>query len=117
MRSRRPWCFSHLTTAATSRERNCLWTAVSHKCRPLRAEGHGIKTCSSAPPFLVPAAWNLPEKMFRTNGVVQIRSETRNQLGETVQVLAVKLVVPRRPDVGQNGNATKKANAAQNPGH
>jgi len=53
--------------------------------------------------------------MFRTNGVVQIRSETRNQLGETVQVLAVKLVVPRRPDLSQHGNATKKANAAQNP--
>jgi hypothetical protein len=23
------------------RERNCLWMAVSHKCRPFRAEGHG----------------------------------------------------------------------------
>src|SRR6266849_798690 len=34
MRSRRPWCFSHPTTAATSRERNCLWMAVSHRCRP-----------------------------------------------------------------------------------
>ena len=33
-RSRTLWCFSHLTTAATSRERNCLWTAASHKCRP-----------------------------------------------------------------------------------
>src|SRR6267154_2005627 len=28
MRSRRPCCFSHPTTAATSRERNCLWKAV-----------------------------------------------------------------------------------------
>ncbi len=34
MRSRRPWCFSRPTTAATSRERNCLWMAASHKCRP-----------------------------------------------------------------------------------
>src|SRR6266851_1281237 len=34
MRSPRPWCFSHPTTAATSRERNCLWTAASHKCNP-----------------------------------------------------------------------------------
>ncbi|MGH9895279.1 MAG: enoyl-CoA hydratase/isomerase family protein, partial [bacterium] len=33
MRSRRPWCFSHPTTAATSRERNCLWMAAWHKCR------------------------------------------------------------------------------------
>src|SRR5437870_3189717 len=39
MRSPRPWCFSHPATAATSRERNCLWMAVSHKCRPLIAEG------------------------------------------------------------------------------
>jgi multidrug efflux pump subunit AcrB len=29
------------------------------------AEGHGGKNCSSAPHFLVPAAWNRPEKMFR----------------------------------------------------
>jgi NAD(P)-dependent dehydrogenase (short-subunit alcohol dehydrogenase family) len=36
--SRRPWCFSHPTTAATSRARNCLWMAASHKCRPLIAE-------------------------------------------------------------------------------
>ena len=49
-------------------------------------------------------------------GLATIRSETRNQLGEIVQVLAVKLVVPRRPDVSQQGNATKTANAAQNPG-
>src|SRR6266404_2616630 len=33
MRSPRPWCFSHPTTAATSRERNCLWTAASRKYR------------------------------------------------------------------------------------
>src|SRR5215510_15576448 len=39
MRSRRPWYFSHPTTPATSRERNCLWMAASHKCRPFTAEG------------------------------------------------------------------------------
>ena len=42
MRSPRPWCFSHPTTAATSRERNCLWMVVSHKSRPPMAEGHDI---------------------------------------------------------------------------
>src|SRR2546430_640602 len=31
MRSPRPWCFSHPTTAATSRERNCSWKAVSDR--------------------------------------------------------------------------------------
>src|SRR5947199_10461273 len=31
MRLPRPWCFSHPTTAATSRERNCLSMADSHK--------------------------------------------------------------------------------------
>ena len=35
MRSRRPWCFSHPTTAASSRERNCLWMAASHRCKRL----------------------------------------------------------------------------------
>src|SRR5437870_395047 len=35
MRSRKPWCFSRPTRAATSPERNCLWMAVSHKSRPL----------------------------------------------------------------------------------
>src|ERR1700730_15748761 len=39
MRSPRPWCFSHPTTAATSRERNCLWTAASHKGKP-RSDFH-----------------------------------------------------------------------------
>src|SRR5712664_1190837 len=56
MRSPRPWCFSHPTTVATSRERSCLWMAVSHKCRPSLAEGHGIKNGSSAPHFLLPSA-------------------------------------------------------------
>ncbi len=41
MRSPRPWCFSHPTTAATSRERNCLWTAASHRCKPRTAQGTG----------------------------------------------------------------------------
>jgi Enoyl-(Acyl carrier protein) reductase len=49
MRSPRPWCFSHPTTAATSRERNYLSMAASHKCRLLIAEGHGINNCSSQP--------------------------------------------------------------------
>src|SRR5438093_10756457 len=43
MRSPRPWCFSHPTTAATSRERNCLWTAASHKCSPFIAEGTALR--------------------------------------------------------------------------
>src|SRR6267378_3822862 len=37
-RSRRPLFLWHRTIAATSRERNYLWTAASHKCRPLKAE-------------------------------------------------------------------------------
>src|SRR5262249_23760087 len=39
MRSRRPCCFSPPTTAATSRARNCLWTAASHKCKQRTAQG------------------------------------------------------------------------------
>ena len=30
------------TTAATSRERNCLWMAASRKCKPLTAAGHCV---------------------------------------------------------------------------
>ncbi|HTU24514.1 MAG TPA: hypothetical protein VMF30_03900, partial [Pirellulales bacterium] len=30
-------------------------------------------------------------------GIVSVRGETRNQFGETVQILVAKLVVPRRP--------------------
>src|SRR5260370_11139493 len=56
MRSPRLWCFSRPMTVATSRERNCSWMAVSHKCRPSLAEGHGIKNGSSAPHFLLPSA-------------------------------------------------------------
>jgi NAD(P)-dependent dehydrogenase (short-subunit alcohol dehydrogenase family) len=39
MRSRRPWYFSHPTTAAASLQRNCLWMAAWHKYRPLIAYG------------------------------------------------------------------------------
>src|SRR6266446_8934797 len=56
MRSPKLWCFSHPMTVATSRERNCSWMAVSHKCRPSLAGGHGIKNGSSAPHFLLPSA-------------------------------------------------------------
>ncbi len=44
MRSPGPWCSSHRTTAATSRERNCSWTAVSHRCTPSMAERHGTNS-------------------------------------------------------------------------
>ena len=39
-----------------------------------------------------------PSRSRPDRGLATIRSETRNQLGEIVQVLAAKLVVPRRPD-------------------
>ena len=38
-----------------------------------------------------------PSRSRPDRGVVTIRSETRNQLGEVVQVLIAKLMVPRRP--------------------
>ena len=40
-----------------------------------------------------------PSRSRPDRGLAIIRSETRNQLGEIVQVLAAKLVVPRRPKV------------------
>lgn len=38
-----------------------------------------------------------PSRSRPERGMVTIRSETRNQRGEVVQTLTVKLVVPRRP--------------------
>jgi len=38
-----------------------------------------------------------PSRSRPDRGMVTVRSETRNQRGETVQTLTVKLVVPRRP--------------------
>jgi acyl dehydratase len=37
-----------------------------------------------------------PSRSRPDRGMVRVRSETRNQHGETVQVLIAKLVVPRR---------------------
>ena len=38
-----------------------------------------------------------PSRSRPDRGVVTLRSETRNQRGEVVQVLSAKLLVPRRP--------------------
>jgi acyl dehydratase len=56
-----------------------------------------------------------PSRSRPNRGLATIRSETRNQFGEIVQVLVAKLVVPRRPALSEHGNATKKANSAFNP--
>jgi acyl dehydratase len=37
-----------------------------------------------------------PSRSRRERGMVKVRSETRNQRGEVVQVLVAMLVVPRR---------------------
>ena len=39
-----------------------------------------------------------PSRSRTDRGIVTIRSETRNQRGEVVQVFVAKIVVPRRPD-------------------
>ena len=41
-----------------------------------------------------------PSRSNRGRGVVTVRSETRNQRGEVVQVLVATLVVPRRNPIG-----------------
>ncbi|HEY7664835.1 MAG TPA: MaoC family dehydratase [Xanthobacteraceae bacterium] len=38
----------------------------------------------------------IPSRSRSDRGMVRVRSETRNQLGEVVQVLIAKLIVPRR---------------------
>ena len=39
----------------------------------------------------------VPSRSRPDRGMVTIRSETRNQHGEVLQILTAKLVVPRRP--------------------
>jgi acyl dehydratase len=46
-----------------------------------------------------------PSRSRPDRGVATIRSETRNQLGEIVQVLIAKLVVPRRNALGEAAGA------------
>ena len=53
-----------------------------------------------------------PSRSRPDRGMATIRSETRNQLGEIVQVLVAKLVVLRRPGLNQHGNAPKNSNSA-----
>jgi acyl dehydratase len=43
-----------------------------------------------------------PSRSRPDRGMVTVRSETRNQRGEVVQTLTVKLVVPRRPDTQED---------------
>ncbi len=40
---------------------------------------------------------NTPSKSKPDRGMITLRSETRNQRGEVVQILIAKLVTPRRP--------------------
>jgi acyl dehydratase len=44
-----------------------------------------------------------PSRSHPDRGVATIRSETVNELGQVVQVLTAKLVVPRRPSGGGRG--------------
>jgi acyl dehydratase len=47
-----------------------------------------------------------PSRSRPDRGLATIRSETQNQLDESVQVLVAKLIVPRRPNLTQRDNAT-----------
>jgi acyl dehydratase len=44
-----------------------------------------------------------PSRSRPDRGMVTVRSETRNQRGEAVQILTARLVVPRRPQAGVSG--------------
>jgi acyl dehydratase len=45
-----------------------------------------------------------PSRSRPDRGTVTLRSETRNQRGETVQVLTARLVVPRRPSMPEESH-------------
>ena len=49
-----------------------------------------------------------PSRSRPDRGVVTVRSETRDQLGEVVQVLVTTLVVPRRMQPEMHGDASPK---------
>ncbi len=44
-----------------------------------------------------------PSRSRPDRGMVKVRSETRNQRGEVVQILEARLVVPRRPSTADSG--------------
>ena len=44
-----------------------------------------------------------PSRSRPDRGIVTVRSETRNQRAEVVQILVAKLVVPRRPTLDEDG--------------
>ncbi len=44
-----------------------------------------------------------PSRSSPERGMVKVRSETRNQRGEVVQILVARLVVPRRPPAAPAG--------------
>jgi len=52
-----------------------------------------------------------PSRSRPTHGTVTIRSETRNQNGEAVQIMTTRIVVPRRPSAtkGQASNGPAPA--------
>jgi acyl dehydratase len=50
-----------------------------------------------------------PSRSRPDRGVVTVRSETRDQLGEVVQVLVATLVVPRRTQPEMHGDASKES--------
>ena len=47
-----------------------------------------------------------PSRSRPDRGMVTVRSETRNQRDEVVQILVAKLVVPRRPTVDEDGKGS-----------
>ena len=49
-----------------------------------------------------------PSRSQPDRGIVTVRSETRDQLGEVVQVLAAKLVVPRRMQPKKPGDSSSQ---------
>lgn len=56
-----------------------------------------------------------PSRSRPDRGVVSVRNETRNQLGEVVQVLVATLVAPRRMPAEMLGDASKEPSTATGP--
>jgi acyl dehydratase len=54
-----------------------------------------------------------PSRSRPDRGLVTVRSETRDQIGEVVQVFVAKLVVPRRSQPGSPADAPQNAKHSQ----
>jgi PAS domain S-box-containing protein len=97
-RWRTPSCFSHPTTRATSRERNCSWMAASHNCRALISVGAGAVLRITSECILHqqsqtrPTAWRALTTVQQTSKFRQPSSSQAQRFGRVTRGLLIAVV-------------------------